>query len=101
MSATVVVTDNRDASRLEASVDGDIAELIYRLRAGRLVLIHTGVPPSLEGRGVGGKLVQAAIDWAGRDGLVVVPLCPFARGWLKRHPDTASKADIDWGDTTA
>ncbi len=101
MSATVVVTDNRDASRLEASVDSDIAELIYRLRAGRLVLIHTGVPPSLEGRGVGGKLVQAAIDWAERDGLVVVPLCPFARGWLKRHPDAASKADIDWGDATA
>jgi hypothetical protein len=25
-----------------------------------------------------------------------VPLCPFARGWLQRHPDAASKAVIDW-----
>jgi len=23
-------------------------------------------------------------------------LCPFARGWLERHPDAASRAVIDW-----
>jgi len=26
-----------------------------------------------------------------------VPLCPFARGWLERHPEAASRAVIDWG----
>jgi len=26
-----------------------------------------------------------------------VPLCPFARGWLERHPEVASQATIDWG----
>jgi hypothetical protein len=24
-------------------------------------------------------------------------LCPFARGWLERHPEAASKAVIEWG----
>ena len=98
MTDTVAVTDNQDAAQFEARVGGDVAELTYRLRAGRLVLIHTEVPPSLEGRGIGGKLVQAAIDRARRDGLTIVPLCPFARSWLGRHPDAASDVDIDWGD---
>jgi len=60
------------------------------------VLIHTGVPPELEGRGIGGRLATAAIDRAIRDRLTLVPLCPFAHDWLERHPEAASRAAIDW-----
>ncbi len=59
-------------------------------------LVHTEVPVELEGRGIGGRLVIAAVDRAARQGLTLVPLCPFARGWLERHPEAASKAVIDW-----
>ena len=100
MTDAVAVTDSQDASRFEARVGNDLAELTYRLRAGRLVLIHTEVPPALEGRGIGGKLVQAAVGRAKRDRLTIVPLCPFAQGWLERHPDAASDVTIDWGDDT-
>jgi len=41
--------------------------------------------------------VTAAVDRAAREGLTLVPLCPFARGWLQRHPDVAKAATIDWG----
>jgi predicted GNAT family acetyltransferase len=44
----------------------------------------------------GGRLVTAAIDRAVRERLTLVPLCPFARDWLKRHPEAASRAAIDW-----
>jgi predicted GNAT family acetyltransferase len=40
--------------------------------------------------------VEAAVDRAARDDLVIVPLCPFARRWLQRHPDAAGRATIDW-----
>lgn len=90
-----IVTDNGDASRLEITTDGEIALLTYRTRAQRLVLIHTEVPEALGGRGLGGQLVQAAIGKAAHEGLTIVPLCPFARGWLKRHPDEAAKVPID------
>jgi hypothetical protein len=91
------ITDNTGASRLELTLDGQRAELGYRIRGQRLVILHTGVPPALEGRGIGGALVMAALDRAARDGLTVVPLCPFARDWLKRHPDAAAGTAIDWG----
>ena len=96
MSDSLIVTDNADASRLEIHADGEVAELVYRIRAGRLVLVHTGVPDSLGGRGLGGQLVLAALSKAAHDGLTIVPLCPFARGWLERHSDDAARATIDW-----
>ena len=97
MSDTPQVTDNQAEARFEVHADGHLAELLYRLNGKRLVLIHTEVPEQLEGHGIGGALVTAAIDRAARDGMTVVPLCPFARGWLERHPEVASQATIDWG----
>jgi len=97
MSDAPPVTDNQAESRFELWVDGQLAELPYRRNGKRLVLIHTEVPEELEGRGLGGALVAAAVDRAKREGLTVVPLCPFARGWLQRHPGTASQVAIDWG----
>jgi uncharacterized protein len=90
------VTDNKEQSRFEIRIDGVLAELIYRLRSGRLVLVHTGVPDELGGRGLAGVLVQAAIDRARGEGLTLVPLCPFARSWLERHPEAAAAVPVDW-----
>ena len=89
------VVDNEDASRFELSVDGHVAELVYRRNGERLVLLHTGVPDELEGRGLGGILVTAAVERALQEGLTVVPSCPFARRWLARHPEVASRVPID------
>ena len=96
VSDSADVIDNTDASRFELRADGWLAELVYRVRAGRLVLVHTEVPFELEGRGIGGRLVTAAVDRAAREDRTLVPLCPFARGWLERHPEVASRAVIDW-----
>jgi hypothetical protein len=71
------------------------AELRYRLDGNRLVIVHTEVPDALRGRGTGGRLVRAAVDRAALEGLTVVPLCRYARNWLKGHPDVAATVAID------
>jgi len=96
VSDAAAVTDNQAESRFELDTDGHVAVLIYRRNGKRLVLIHTDVPSELEGRGIGGELVVAAIDRAAREGLTIVPLCPFARSWLERHADQAARIPIDW-----
>ena len=96
MTQPPTVTDNTGQTRFELRVGGALAELIYRRRADRLILVHTEVPDELGGRGIGGQLVQAALAKAASEDLTVVPLCPFARGWLERHPEAANGIRIDW-----
>jgi uncharacterized protein len=97
MTRAPEVTDNREQSRFEIRVGDALALLTYRRRAGRLVLVHTEVPAELGGHGLAGALTQAAIATAAAEGLTVVPLCPFARAWLERHPDAAAGVSVDWG----
>ena len=91
------ITDNAGASRFELVQGGQLAFLSYRMRGNRFVLLHTEVPEALGGHGLGGRLVRAGVDRAVREGRTVVPLCPFARTWLKGHPDAAAQATVDWG----
>ena len=97
MTDTPQITDNTAASRFEIELDGRLAEMDYRIRSNRLVILHTVVPPEMEGHGIGGALVTFALDRAVRDEMTLVPLCPFTRGWLQRHPDAAARVTIDWG----
>ena len=96
MSDVDPVTDNQAESRFEIRAGGHLAELSYHRNGNRLALIHTEVPEELEGHGMGGRLVTAAVDRAAREGLTIVPYCPFARDWLERHPDVAGRTAIDW-----
>ena len=96
MTSDPRVVDNPASSRFEVEVDGHLAELVYRRDGGRLVLIHTEVPRALEGHGLGGLLVTAALAYAAEKNLSVVPVCAFARGWLERHPGIAARARIEW-----
>jgi uncharacterized protein len=96
VSDAAEVTDNPAASRFEITVGGHIAELRYHRSGNRLALIHTEVPEELGGRGIGGKLVTAAVARAASEGLTIAPFCPFARSWLERHPGVADQAAIDW-----
>ena len=90
------IVDNAAESRLETTVDGQRAELVYHRHGSRLVIVHTEVPDALAGHGIGGQLVTAAVDDAAQRGLTVVPLCPYARAWLRKHPDVANRVTIDW-----
>ena len=90
------VVDLAEESRFVVREDGAEAELVYGRDDGRLVLAHTGVPPELEHRGIGGELVQAAVDLARAEGRILVPWCPFARRWLKGHPERLGGVEVDW-----
>lgn len=87
-SAQVVVRDNPDESRYELLLDGDVVgEIRYRLRPDAIALVHTEVSASLEGRGLGAQLVRAVLEDLRARGLQIVPICPFVRSYIKRHPE--------------
>jgi predicted GNAT family acetyltransferase len=87
MDATV--TDNSDESRYEIhSGDGRLAGfIVYRLKPGRISLIHTEIDDEFEGQGLGSKLVAGALDDARGRELGVLPFCPFVNSYIERHPE--------------
>jgi predicted GNAT family acetyltransferase len=80
------VRDDRDTSRFLVDQDGSTAELTY-MTEGRLILNHTEVPLCVEGRGIGAELVRVAVSRVRTEHLTLVPTCPFARRWLRDHPE--------------
>lgn len=93
---TLQVLDVPAEERFVVRADGAEAQLLYRVRGDRFFLIHTEVPDALSGRGIGGRLVRAAVRRAESDHLTIVPWCPFARRWLKEHPDETSGITVDF-----
>jgi len=83
------VIDNPAASRFEIPTEEGLAILTYEHRGADLDLVHTEVPRALEGRGYAGALAAAALDQARRDGIKVIPTCPYLKTYLKRHPEYA------------
>ena len=90
MGNDVRVVDSPERKRYEAVIDGKVAGFAEYLTAGRLtVFTHTEVGSEYEGQGVGGALARFGLDDVRAKGQEVLPLCPFVKGWIDRHPDYA------------
>jgi predicted GNAT family acetyltransferase len=82
-----VLADN--GRRYRALLSGE--EVAYGdvdpVAADGLLIKHTEVAPRFEGRGYGSALVRHILEEARRQGRGVVPVCPFAAAFIKRHPE--------------
>ncbi|MBI5943830.1 MAG: N-acetyltransferase [Chloroflexi bacterium] len=83
----VNVIHNLEKHRFEVTLDSFTAELIYHLSGDKIIFTHTGVPPALEGRGIGSLLVGAGLKYARENNLKVKSLCWFVDKYRLRHPE--------------
>ena len=72
-----------------AELDGNIlAEMVYTQPAvNKLIIEHTEVSDELRGQKVGNQLVAAAVDYARKQDIKIIPLCPFANAVFKKTPE--------------
>jgi len=87
VNTSVEIRHNAAARRFEATIDKLLCRCDYRMHGGTMMLVHTEVPPQLEGRGFASMLVRAAFDHARKNGLDVLPVCSFVSAWVRRHPE--------------
>jgi hypothetical protein len=82
------VTNAPDQRRYEARIDGELAGIAeYRESEHIVTFVHTEVMPAFEGKGVGGRLVRAALDDVRARGKKVRAVCPFVKGYVEKHSD--------------
>jgi uncharacterized protein len=87
----VATSHNPSEHRYEAHVGDELAGFAqYQLTDRLVVFTHTEVDGKFEGMGVGSTLARYALDDVRADGTrKVLPLCPFIKAWIERHPDYA------------
>lgn len=83
------IRDERDAKRYALTIDGHTAVVTYNLVEGGLMVTETLVPIPLEGQGIASRLARHVLADVKERGLVILPVCPFFAGYLKKHPEWA------------
>jgi len=69
--------DEKEAGRMTYSWAGD----------NRIIIDHTEVNPEFKGKNVGKQMVLAAVDFARKNNIKILPLCPFAKSVFDRNAD--------------
>lgn len=55
--------------------------------ADALLIKHTEVPQAEEGKGYGSALVGSLLEYARAQGKKVIPVCPYAAAFIRKHPE--------------
>jgi predicted GNAT family acetyltransferase len=83
--AETTVVHNRDQLRYEVYSDGKLAGFTQYYRTGdRVVFTHTEIDGAFAGQGLGKVLAGEALDDVVENGKVIVPMCEFIAGYLKK-----------------
>ena len=81
----IPVVHNTTAKRFEITMGNKTAYSKYLLAGGKIIIEHAEVPEALEGRGLAGRIVSTALDYARAQNLKVLPICPFAKSYIDKH----------------
>ena len=63
-----------------------LGEMVVAVSESNLTVYHTEVVTKAEGKGLAKKLLQAMVDYARKNKLKVIPLCPYVHAQFKRRP---------------
>ena len=81
--------DDRETRRYRLLADGEIVGFVEYDAVGTesILIKHTEVETQHEGKGYGSELVRRVLDDARSRGLTVIPICPYALNYVRRHPE--------------
>lgn len=58
-----------------------------RMDQSKIIIDHTEVEEPFKNTGAGRELVEHGVEWAKKNNVKVLPLCPFAKNLIERDPD--------------
>jgi uncharacterized protein len=94
MDIKLELTGNKGAFFIEEN-GKRVAEMTFS-KAGdtRIIIDHTEVSDVLRGKGAGKQLVSAAVDYARKNNIKIIPLCPFAKSVFDKVKEFQDVLDV-------
>jgi len=69
------------------SPDNVSAQIEYSINGNVLTILSTDVSASLQGQGIGQQLVTYAVEFARKNHMKIIPICPYAKKQFEKHPE--------------
>jgi predicted GNAT family acetyltransferase len=86
MPAEPEIVEDKEQSRYEARLDGDVVGVAdYVGQEGLKSFTHTETFAGHKGQGIAGKIVERALADARTEGVEVLPFCPFVADYIGDH----------------
>ena len=74
-----------EQNRFVSFIEGYEAVVEYTLKDSVIDLYRTFTPPEMRGKGIAGKIVKYALEYAKENNFKVIPTCSYVRGYIERH----------------
>jgi predicted GNAT family acetyltransferase len=90
---TFSISNNPQRGRFEVLDAGTVigqAAYVDDVGAGQRIFYHTEINEEYGGRGLARMLAAQALDETIAAGLTIVPVCPYIKKYLDKHPDYAA-----------
>ena len=90
---TITTRNNPERSRFEVlDADTVIGQAAYvdDVGLGQRIFYHTVIDEEYGGRGLAGVMAAQALDETVAAGLMIVPVCPYIKKYLGKHPGYAA-----------
>ena len=84
---TLQIVNNEEEKRYEADLGDAMAMIEYIPTKKMIVFTHTEVPREYEGQGIANKMIRYVLDEARESNMLVNPMCPFVKLYIRRHPE--------------
>jgi uncharacterized protein len=65
--------------------DEQLGEMVISISGSYITVYHTKVSPKAEGKGYAKQMLNAMVDYARKNNLKIIPLCPYVHAQFKRH----------------
>ncbi|MGD1844125.1 MAG: GNAT family N-acetyltransferase [Salibacteraceae bacterium] len=92
----IKVVNNRKNGQFEVPLGDEMAHLVYRMRKKTMFMMHTTVPESMGGKGIGSLLARTALEYAQSKRYKIAVLCPFVAAYVKKHPEWYDHYDTEY-----
>ncbi len=82
------IKHDKDNQRFFSIVEGRESYLQYlKVDSATLDYYKTYVPNELRGKGIAGKIVETALNYARENNLMIIPSCSYVETFIEHHPD--------------
>lgn len=83
----IEVKNNPEQQCFEARIGKQVAVVRYMLGKEHIVFAHTEIPEDMERQTVESTLIYTALEYAKRNSLGVMLVCPCFAAYIRRHPE--------------